>query len=183
MSTADTKPGIQLVLFDVDGVLTDGRLHMTGHGEFMKSFHAKDGVAIALLRAHGVRSGILSGKHSDALQYRAESLGMDVLSTGRHDKRVAYEQIKADQGLLDCQIAYVGDDINDLPVIDVVGLSYAPADAHALVRQQVDHVVGCVGGAGVARAVVEHLLLRSGLSIDDIYAPLLAQWSHHHVVQ
>ncbi|AXF25410.1 3-deoxy-D-manno-octulosonate 8-phosphate phosphatase [Burkholderia pyrrocinia] len=177
------RGAVRLVLFDVDGVLTDGLLHMTAEGEFMKSFHVRDGVAVALLRAHGIRSGILSGKHSGALACRAAQLGVDVLVTGCDDKAAGYEDIKARQQCDDSEIAYVGDDVNDLAVIERVGVSYAPADAHHLVRACVDHVASTAGGRGVAREVAEHLLIRAGLSLDDAYRPLLEQWRSHHVVQ
>jgi 3-deoxy-D-manno-octulosonate 8-phosphate phosphatase (KDO 8-P phosphatase) len=174
---------IQLVLFDVDGVLTDGKLHITGEGESMKTFHAQDGVAIALLRAHGIRSGILSGKHSAALAWRAEQLRVDVLVTGCDDKRAAYERIKLERHLADSQIAYVGDDVIDLPVLEAVGMSYAPANAHRLVRQRVNRVTACAGGEGVAREVAEHILFKAGLSLEESYWPLLAQWGSHDITQ
>ncbi|AKM04771.1 KdsC family phosphatase [Burkholderia pyrrocinia] len=183
MSGAMYCGAVRLVLFDVDGVLTDGLLHVTADGEFMKSFHAHDGVAVALLRAHGIRSGILSGKHSGALTWRAAQLGVDVLVTGCDDKAAGYADIKARQRIDDREIAYVGDDVNDLAVIERVGVSYAPADAHQLVRARVDHVARTAGGRGVAREVAEHLLTGAGLSLDDTYRPLLEQWSGHDVVQ
>jgi 3-deoxy-D-manno-octulosonate 8-phosphate phosphatase (KDO 8-P phosphatase) len=174
---------IRLVLFDVDGVLTDGKLFITGEGESMKTFHAQDGVAIALLRTHGIRSGFLSGKHSAALTWRAKQLRVDVLITGCDDKRAAYEKIKLEHEMADSQIAYVGDDIIDLPVLETVGMSYAPANAHRLVRQRVDRVTACAGGEGVAREVAEHILSKAGLSLEESYAPLLAQWESHGIVQ
>ncbi|WP_321791665.1 KdsC family phosphatase [Burkholderia pyrrocinia] len=183
MSGATYGGAVRLVLFDVDGVLTDGLLHVSADGECMKRFHAHDGIAIALLRAHGIRSGILSGKHSGALAWRAAQLGIDVLVTGCDDKAAGYANIKLRQRLDDSAIAYVGDDVNDLAVIERVGVSYAPADAHRLVRARVDHVTNAAGGRGVAREVAEHLLSDGGLSLDDAYRPLLEQWSDHGVVQ
>ncbi|KFG98016.1 3-deoxy-D-manno-octulosonate 8-phosphate phosphatase [Burkholderia paludis] len=183
MSGATYRGAVRLVLFDVDGVLTDGLLHVTAEGEVMKRFHAHDGVAIALLRAHGIRSGILSGKHSGALTWRAHELGMDVLVTGCKDKAACYAGIKARRQIDDREIAYVGDDVNDLAVIERVGVSYAPADAHHLVRTRVDHVTRAAGGRGVAREVAEHVLLGAGLSLDDAYRPLLEQWSGRDVIQ
>ncbi|MGN4070681.1 KdsC family phosphatase, partial [Burkholderia gladioli] len=118
MSGAMYRGTVSLVLFDVDGVLTDGLLHVTADGEFMKSFHVHDGVAIALLRAHGIRTGVLSGRHSDALAWRARQLGVDVVVTGCVDKDVGYADIKARYRIEDHEIAYVGDDVNDLPVIE-----------------------------------------------------------------
>ena len=183
MSGAMYRGPVRLVLFDVDGVLTDGLLHVTADGEFIKSFHAQDGVAFALLRAHGIRTGILSGKHSGALTWRAQQLGVDVLVSGCDDKAAGYADIKTRLRLADHEIAYVGDDVNDLAVIERVGVSYAPADAHHFVRSRVDHVANAAGGRGVAREVAEHLLAGGGLPLDDVYRPLLDQWSRHDAVQ
>ena len=174
---------IRLVLFDVDGVLTDGSLHIGSDGEVVKSFNAKDGVAVALLRAHGIRSGIISGKASPALDYRARQLKLDLVVTGCHDKLSAYTDLKSDHGLADEQIVFVGDDVIDLPVIQQVGISYAPADAHSLVLRQASHITRASGGQGVAREVAEHLLLLGGLSLDAAYQPLLAQWSRQDAQQ
>ncbi|WP_353742442.1 HAD-IIIA family hydrolase [Pseudomonas fluorescens] len=174
---------IQLVLFDVDGVLTDGTLHIGAEGEVFKSFNAKDGVAVALLRAHGVRCGIISGKASPALDFRARQLKFDLVVTGCHDKLSAYVELKRDFGLEDGQVAFVGDDVIDLPVMQKVGISYAPADAHCLVLSQANHITRAVGGKGVAREVAEHLLLLGGLTLDAAYQPLLDEWSRHAVQQ
>ena len=164
---------IRLVLFDVDGVLTDGRLHVGPEGELFKTFHVHDGIGVAVLRAHGIRSGILSGKASTSLDYRAKELKFDVAVTGRLDKLAAYAAIKAQLGVDDHQVAYVGDDVLDLPVMRLVAASYAPADAHALVLAEAGTVTARAGGAGVAREVAEHVLLAGGLALDAIYAPLL----------
>lgn len=181
---ADTYNGpIRLVLFDVDGVLTDGALHIGADGEVLKSFNAKDGVAVALLRAHGIRSGIISGKASPALDYRARQLKLDLAVTGCHDKLSAYSDLKRELGLDDAQIVFVGDDVIDLPVMQQVGLSYAPADAHSLVLHQASHVTRSSGGQGVAREVAEHLLQLGGINLDAAYRPLLSEWSQHAAQQ
>ncbi|MNZ36691.1 3-deoxy-D-manno-octulosonate 8-phosphate phosphatase KdsC [compost metagenome] len=181
---ADTYSGpIRLVLFDVDGVLTDGSLHIGTDGEIFKSFNAKDGVAVALLRAHGIRSGIISGKASPALDYRARQLKLDLAVTGCHDKLTAYADLKRELGLKDEQVVFVGDDVIDLPVMMQVGLSYAPADAHSLVLRQANHVTHASGGQGVAREVAEHLLQLGGLDLDAAYQPLLAEWNQHAAQQ
>lgn len=181
---ADIYSGpIRLVLFDVDGVLTDGALHIGADGEVFKSFNAKDGVAVALLRAHGIRSGIISGKASPALDYRARQLKLNLAVTGCHDKLSAYVDLKRELDLHDAQIAFVGDDVIDLPVMQQVGLSYAPADAHSLVRRQASHVTYSNGGQGVAREVAEHLLHLGGLNLDAAYQPLLAEWGLYAVQQ
>lgn len=174
---------VRLVLFDVDGVLTDGTLHIGAEGEVIKSFNAKDGVAVALLKAHGVRCGIVSGKASAALDYRVRQLKLDLAVTGCHDKLAAYADLKRELDLNDEQVVFVGDDVIDLPVMQQVSLSYAPADAHALVRNKASHVTRANGGQGVAREVAEHLLQLGGLDLEDAYAPLLAEWSRHDAQQ
>ncbi|MFE8154119.1 HAD-IIIA family hydrolase [Brenneria goodwinii] len=174
---------IRLVLFDVDGVLTDGSLYLDGQGERLKAFNVRDGLAISLLRAHGIHAGILSGKSSEALDYRIRQLKFDVAVTGRLEKQEAYTTIKRERGLDDAQIAYVGDDVVDLPLAGRVGCFYAPSDAHALVLEAADHVVAACGGRGVARDVAEHVLLAAGLSLQQAYRPLIAQWERYDAVQ
>lgn len=182
MGSAYAGP-VRLVLFDVDGVLTDGTLHIGAIGEVVKSFNAKDGVAVALLRAHGIRSGIVSGKASAALDYRVHQLKLDLAMTGCHDKLTVYADIKHELCLDDRQIVFVGDDVIDLPVMRRVALSYAPADAHELVRRSASHVTRTCGGEGVAREVAEHLLQLGGLDLEAAYAPLLDEWSLHDAQQ
>ena len=174
---------IRLVLFDVDGVLTDGTLFVDGQGELAKPFNVRDGLAVGLLRAHGILSGVLSGKSSAALDYRIRQLRFDIAVTGRLEKREAYAAIKREHGLEDAQIAYVGDDVVDLPLAGLAGQFYAPADAHPLVLARADHVVAARGGQGVAREVAEHLLRSGGLDLESAYAPLIGQWDRHHAVQ
>lgn len=181
--TRTYQGAVRLVLFDVDGVLTDGSLHLDGEGERIKAFNVRDGLAIALLRAHGIRSGVLSGKSSAALDFRIRQLGFDVAVTGRLEKREAYVAIKREQGLSDMQIVYVGDDVVDLPLMGQVGRFYAPSDAHSLVLARADYVVRVCGGKGVAREVAEHVLQSDGLSIEQVYAPLIEQWSRFDAVQ
>lgn len=174
---------IRLVLFDVDGVLTDGSLDVDGCGEAIKRFNVRDGLAVGLLRAHGIKSGILSGKQSAPLDFRIKQLGFDLAITGKLEKREAYAIIKQENGLEDAQIAYVGDDVVDLPLAGEVAMFYAPADAHPLVLDRADHVLKTRGGRGVARELAEHLLMQDGLSLEDAYRPLIGQWDRHHAVQ
>ncbi len=174
---------IRLVLFDVDGVLTDGSLYLDEQGERFKAFNVRDGLAIALLHAHGLRAGVLSGKSSKALDFRVRQLKFDVAMTGHLEKREAYEAIKREQMLDDTQIAYVGDDVVDLPLAGLVGCFYAPSDAHSLVLEAADYVVTSQGGKGVAREVVERILQAGGLSLQQAYQPLIAQWGRYDAVQ
>lgn len=174
---------IKLVLFDVDGVLTDGSLYLDGEGEALKQFNVRDGLAIALLRAHGIRSGVLSGKSSASLDYRIRQLKFDVAVTGKLEKHAAYMAIKRDTGLEDAQIAYIGDDVVDLPLAGLVGRFYAPADAHPLVLRAADHVLQTAGGRGVARELCEHLLMADGIGLEEAYGPLIEQWTKYDAAQ
>jgi 3-deoxy-D-manno-octulosonate 8-phosphate phosphatase (KDO 8-P phosphatase) len=167
----------------VDGVLTDGALHFNGDGESIKSFSVRDGVAIGLLRQYGIATGVLSGRCSAPLARRTKELGFDVVVTGSGDKLSAYEAIKQEWKLADEQIAYVGDDVIDLPVMLRVGRAFAPGDAHVLVLRHADHVTRARGGHGVAREVAENVLLADGLTLDQIYQSFITGEACHAIVQ
>jgi len=153
---------IKLLLLDCDGVLTDGGLHYTFDGkrvmEGAKVFHIHDGQGLKLAREAGLKLGVISGRISPALTARARDLQIDRLHQGIDDKFSVYEQIKTDEGLTDAQIAYVGDDLPDLPVMRRVGLAVAVADAVEEVRECAHFVTQKPGGRGAAREVVELLL-------------------------
>ena len=174
---------VRLVLFDVDGVLTDGSLNIGSDGEQTKIFNVRDGLAVALLRAHGVKSGVLSGKSSKPLDFRIKQLGFDVAVTGQLEKRGAFEEIKSQQKLKNSEVVFVGDDVVDLPLAGVAGGFYAPADAHPLVLSKADFVTTARGGRGVAREVAEHLLQSGGLSLQEIYQPLIDSWNKYDAAQ
>lgn len=182
-STGAYSGPIRLVLFDVDGVLTDGSLILDGEGEAVKAFNVRDGLAVALLRAHGIRSGVMSGKTSRPLDFRVRQLGFDVAVTGKLEKVHALESIVRQEGLDASAIAYVGDDVVDLPLAGRVGRFYAPADAHPLVLTHADHILIARGGRGAAREAVDHILLSGGLTLEQAYAPLLEQWERFDAVQ
>lgn len=174
---------IELVLLDVDGVLTDGTIWMDGAGEAVKGFHVQDGLAVSLLRVHGIRCGVLSGKTSAPLDARIKQLGFDVAVTGTLGKTEALAAIKAEHGISFDEIAYVGDDVVDLPLAGRVGRFYAPSDAHPLVLAAADVVLNRPGGRGVAREAAEHVLASHGLSLEDMYRPLIETMTSSHVVQ
>ncbi|WP_251978014.1 KdsC family phosphatase [Salinicola avicenniae] len=173
MTDVDPRASVELVLFDVDGVLTDGTLLIGPEGEALKPFNVRDGVAVGLLRQHGIQSGVLSAKASQPLKTRASQLGMDVVKVGFHHKLEAIREIAEETGIAAEAIAFVGDDIIDIPVMNVVAVAYAPADAHPLVLESADHVTEACGGRGVAREVAESLLAARGLSLGEMYAHLL----------
>ena len=164
----------RLVLFDVDGVLTDGTLWIGAQGETVKGFNAKDGVAVALLRKYGIATGIVSGKSSAALDARVAQLQFDVAITGCHDKLGAINEWLADKDYGLQSVVFVGDDVIDVQIMQAVGAAYAPADAHALAVKAAKHVTQAEGGRGVAREVAEHVLLSQGFELEEMYAGLFA---------
>lgn len=171
---------IRLVLFDVDGVLTDGSLFIGPEGEVFKSFNAKDGVAVALLKSHGIKVGIISGKASKALDWRVDQLGLDYAITGCQDKLAALNVLLDGTDLSFENVVFVGDDIIDISVMEKVAFSIAPADAHQLAIECAEFVTSCKGGEGVARESAELILKNAGLSLSEMYTGM---GGHHNVAQ
>lgn len=149
---------IKLLLLDVDGVMTDGGVYIAESGERFKKFNIQDGYGIVKLRQHGVRVGIITGGNSKMVQRRAEELGIVDVYQNVDDKLAAYEKMKAKYRLADDEIAHIGDDELDLPILERVGFSAAPADAVPSVRKRVDYVCRRTGGNGAVREVIELLL-------------------------
>lgn len=149
---------LEWLLFDVDGVLTDGRLVYTRFGEEVKVFHVRDGLALKMAQKAGLKVGILSGRKSKALEVRSAELGLDLLLSGSRDKRRDFAAFVAEQGTAAGRVAYMGDDLPDLPVLGLCGLAFAPADAVAEVRGVVHRVVPQHGGQGAVREMIEQIL-------------------------
>jgi 3-deoxy-D-manno-octulosonate 8-phosphate phosphatase (KDO 8-P phosphatase) len=155
--------GIKLLLFDVDGVLTDGTILIHGDGSESKSFNIRDGAGLVWAQRAGLSVGLLSARLADATTIRAAQLGITTVVQGAADKLAGYEQILKDAGLTDAQVGYMGDDLQDLPVLRRAGFSAAPADAAPEVRAAVHWVSASGGGRGAARECVEHVLRAQGL--------------------
>lgn len=153
---------LKLLLTDVDGVMTDGTVLLLPDGGEAKSFHIRDGLAIVLAHRAGLRTGLVSGRSSDAVARRAGELGMAIVRQGVRDKEAVLREILAQEGLEAREVAYIGDDINDLPVMNEVGLSAAPADAPLEVRAQAFMVTDAGGGRGCLREFVEAILRARG---------------------
>ncbi|MEG5264654.1 3-deoxy-manno-octulosonate-8-phosphatase KdsC [Pseudomonas sp. JDS28PS106] len=153
---------IKLAVFDVDGVLTDGRLYFLEDGSEFKTFNTLDGHGIKTLIASGVTTAIISGRKSPVVERRAKNLGIAHLFQGREDKLVVLDQLLATLGLTYEQVAYLGDDLPDLPVIRRVGLGMAVANAASFVRQHADGVTQARGGEGAAREFCELILSAQG---------------------
>ncbi|EXJ16379.1 3-deoxy-manno-octulosonate-8-phosphatase KdsC [Imhoffiella purpurea] len=153
---------IRLVIFDVDGVLTDGSLYLGDDGLEYKAFHSRDGHGMVMLQETGVRLAVITGRSSQVVQMRMASLGISEVYQGHRDKRPPYEELKQRLDLQDEAIAYVGDDLVDLPVMRHVGLAVAVADAHPRVREQAHWTTDASGGRGAAREVCELILEAQG---------------------
>jgi len=153
---------VRLLLFDVDGVLTDGKILMHADGTESKRFDIKDGTAIVWAGRAGLLVGFLSARASAVTAQRAAQLGVPIVHQGVASKLDAYEQILKEHGLADTVVAYMGDDVLDLPVLERAGLSTAPADAAAEVRGRVDWVSAHDGGDGAARELIETILRAQG---------------------
>ncbi len=153
---------LRLILSDVDGVMTDGTVLLLPDGGEAKAFHVRDGLAIVLAHRAGLRTGLISGRSSEAVARRAAELGMAVVRQGVADKGAALRAILAAEGLSAREVAYVGDDLNDLPVVAEVGLSAAPADAPFDVRSQVHMILDARGGQGCLREFIEAILRARG---------------------
>ncbi len=158
------------VLCDVDGVLTDGGLYYDRRGHGMLRFDVRDGLALRLAQRAGLRTGILSGRDSPALDHRARELDLEPLMSGVADKDAAFDAWLEREALAPRQIAYIGDDLPDIVVLARCGLSFAPADAAPEVRAVVHRVVDRPGGRGAVRAMIEALLQARG-DWDTVFRP------------
>jgi 3-deoxy-D-manno-octulosonate 8-phosphate phosphatase (KDO 8-P phosphatase) len=153
---------LRLLLFDVDGVLTDGSILLHSDGTESKQFHIRDGAGLVWAQRAGLLTGLISARTSPATAHRAVQLAIRIVVQGAGSKLKAYEQILAEQGLADDQVAFMGDDLLDLPVLARAGVSAAPADAAADVRARVDWVSTAAGGRGAVREFVEFVLRAQG---------------------
>ena len=175
MSLQAKASRIRLFLFDVDGVLTDGTVVMHNDGTESKGFHIRDGAAIVFAQRAGLPVGIISARSSGATAHRAAQLAVRIVEQGVKSKLTTFEQIARDAKVSDEEIAYMGDDLLDLPVLARVGLSAAPADAACEVRDRVDWVSSVGGGRGAARELIE-FVLRAQQKWDDV----LRQYAQGH---
>lgn len=153
---------VRLILLDVDGVLTDGTVDIHSTGGESKPFFIRDGLGMVWARKEGIEVGLLSGRHSEATTRRAGELGLQIVSQGSNDKRGAFAQILSTHGFSAGDVAYMGDDLVDLPILCQAGLSTAPADAVDDVRSRVDWISRHPGGRGAVRELVELVLSAQG---------------------
>ncbi len=153
---------IKLAVFDVDGVLTDGKLYFLVDGSEFKTFSTLDGQGIKMLINSGVRTAIITGRSTPVVERRAQNLGIQHLYQGREDKLVVLDELLAELGLQYEDVAYLGDDLPDLPAIRRVGLGMAVANANDFVRQHAHGVTHARGGEGAAREFCELILQAQG---------------------
>jgi 3-deoxy-D-manno-octulosonate 8-phosphate phosphatase (KDO 8-P phosphatase) len=153
---------IKLFLLDVDGVLTDGSIVYDDQGGEIKVFNVKDGLGIRLLMKTGVQVGVVTGRSSRAVRHRCENLGIPFVYDGVGDKAALLDDLIEKTGIGPEEIAFMGDDLPDLPIMRKVGLSIAVADAHELVIEKADMVTRAKGGAGAVREACEDIIKARG---------------------
>lgn len=153
---------LKVLILDVDGVLTDGRLFFDDHGKEYKCFHARDGHGIKLLRQSGVEVAIVSGRKSNSVTLRMQSLGVELVYQGHENKRAAFAEILQNLNLCPEQAAHVGDDVLDLPIMVQAGFAVAVADAHFAVKQRADWCTQTPGGLGAVREVCDLIMQVQG---------------------
>jgi 3-deoxy-D-manno-octulosonate 8-phosphate phosphatase (KDO 8-P phosphatase) len=153
---------IKLLLMDCDGVLTDGRLWLLENGDEHKSFNTKDGLGLELLRRSGLRAGIITGRTSTGLARRAQELGIEFLRQGNEQKIAAFEEVLRSAGLKEDEVAFVGDDLSDIPLMRRSELAVAVADAVAETRAAAHYITKAKGGRGAVREVIEIILKSQG---------------------
>ncbi|MEP6570160.1 MAG: HAD family hydrolase [Acidobacteriota bacterium] len=153
---------IKLLLMDCDGVLTDGRLWLTGPDDEQKGFDTHDGLGLSLLHRAGLKSGIITGRSSNAVTRRASELGVEFVRQGSPDKIAAFEQLLQEAEVAENEVAFVGDDLPDIPIMKRAELAVAVADAVSEARSAAHYVTGAKGGRGAVREVIELILKSQG---------------------
>ncbi len=161
-SVTDDLAAIRLVVFDIDGVFTDGRFYLSDDGIESKTFNTQDGFGIRQLILADIAVAVISGRKSAAVERRMTELGVQYTVQGCRDKVVALENILVEQGITTAECAYVGDDIPDLPLLRHVGFSVAVANAVKQVRDECDYTTSACGGHGAVREICELVLSAQG---------------------
>ena len=154
---------IKLIIMDVDGVLTDGRIILDDNGVEYKFFDVKDGHIFHIAFNFGIKIALISGRYSKVTQIRAEQLGVEDVFQNQHNKMDAYRQLKGKYGIKDDEIAYIGDDVIDIPPMIACGFAACPADAVEEVKKVSDYVSPFCGGRGAVRDIVELIFKKNGL--------------------
>ncbi len=154
---------IELLVLDVDGCMTDGKITYTNSGDELKSFDVKDGFAIVQWRRLGKKVAIITGRQSKIVEYRAMELGIDYLEQKVKRKDETLKKLCEEAGISLENVAAIGDDLNDYRLLKSVGISFAPSDAYSYIKEHVDVILSRPGGSGAVREMIETLLKREGL--------------------
>lgn len=154
---------IKALILDVDGVLTDGGIIYDDNGFETKRFDVKDGLGIKLAQRAGIEVVVISGRNSKVTDIRCRELGIKRYFTGVRDKVECYNEVKAELGITDAETAFIGDDINDLKLLKLVGFSATTADSFEYVKSEVSYVTGRRGGEGAVREFIEQILMKNGI--------------------
>lgn len=160
---------IKLIVLDVDGVLTDGKLYIGSDGVEYKPFHTKDGMGISLAHYAGIKTAIITGRKSEAVSKRAKELKISYVFQGIHDKLPVLQKMMKELDVTLNEVCYMGDDINDLPVMREIGYAVAPNDAVSIVKEHAHFVTNLNGGEGAVREMIESILTSQGDLQEIIY--------------
>ena len=163
---------IELVIFDIDGVMTDGSLFFDNHGGEYKAFHSLDGHGLRMLQECGVKVAVITGRKSELVKHRMNDLGVTLLYQGYRDKTPAFAALLEEVGLEKDQITYVGDDVVDLPIMSQLNFAIAVQNAHPFVKQHAHWITDRSGGRGAVRDVCEFILESKGLLNDKLHSYL-----------
>jgi 3-deoxy-D-manno-octulosonate 8-phosphate phosphatase (KDO 8-P phosphatase) len=149
---------VKILAMDVDGTLTDGKIYMSANGELMKAFNIKDGYAIARLRDYGIKPVIITGRSSEIVKQRCAELKIEELHQGIENKSYKLRDVCEKQHVELSQVAYMGDDLNDLSCMKICGYSACPSDAMIQVKDSVSYVCKAKGGEGAVREFIDHII-------------------------
>ena len=159
---------IRCLALDVDGVLTKGEIVYTSSGEEIKAFHAKDGLGLALAHRMGLQTAIITGRTSSMVERRAKELKISHIQMGSHNKSAGLQELLHTLELEAHEVAYMGDDLNDLGIMSKVGLAMTPLDGAPEIKEVAHHICQAKGGEGAVREAVEYILKREGLWEDAV---------------
>ena len=172
-NAAERARRLKLMIFDVDGVLTDGRLYLSDSGEEMKAFNTRDGQGIKLLQDAGISVGVITARQSGIVERRARELGIGLLRQGSSDKAISFAELLAHRRVDASEAGYMGDDLADLPVLLRCGFAATVPSAPDALRERAHYVARAPGGEGAAREVCEFILKAKG-SLEKAIAGYLA---------
>ncbi|KMT65023.1 3-deoxy-manno-octulosonate-8-phosphatase KdsC [Catenovulum maritimum] len=160
---ADKFKQTKLLICDIDGVFSDGRIYLGNQGEELKAFHTRDGFGIKAIINADIQVAVITGRKSKIVETRMQSLGIQHIYQGQEDKILAYEKLLSELQLTDSQVAYIGDDMPDYTVMQRVGLAIGVADSHPIILQTSDYQTRCKGGFGAVREVCDIMLETRGI--------------------